>query len=167
MQDKVQRSHHKDTGCIFLDLYSLHSRSFPNNEFRRVLGRFTASSQLNVPAWILCSPQTAHSCLLCKCALINNGWVPTEYVAPDCRMKQLSVRGRLFITRPPKGEEKWQVCNSSFSAGNWTLFLLGGCPAFAGGRWSCEDRGKDWSYPTNQGVPGVTRNWTRQERILL
>lgn len=115
----------------FPDLYSLHSRSFPNNEFRRVLGRFTASSQLNVPAWILCSPQTAHSCLLCKCALINNGWVPTEYVAPDCRMKQLSVRGRLFITRPPKGEEKWQVCNSSFSAGNWTLFLLGGCPALA------------------------------------
>lgn len=38
---------------MFLDLYSLHSGSFPNNEFKRVLGTFTASSQLNVPTCIL------------------------------------------------------------------------------------------------------------------
>lgn len=38
---------------MFLDLYSLHSGSFPNNEFNRVLGSFTASSQLNVPTCTL------------------------------------------------------------------------------------------------------------------
>ena len=117
---------------MFLDLYSLHSGSFPNNEFKRVLGSFTASSQLKVPTCILCSLQTMHRCLLCRFALIN-GWAPTEYVTSDCGMKRLSVRGCLVITRPPKGEEKWPAYNSSFNGGNLILFLPGCCPTFAPG----------------------------------
>lgn len=53
MEEKKQRRHHKDTGCIFLGTYSLHSGSFPNNELKRVLGSFTASSQLHFPILIL------------------------------------------------------------------------------------------------------------------
>lgn len=105
--------HHKDTCYIFLDLYSLHSGFFPNNEFKSILGSFTASSQLNVPTWIQCSLQTTHSCLLCRCALIK-GQAPTEHMAQDCGMKRLSVRECLVFTQPPKEKKKWQVYNSNW-----------------------------------------------------
>lgn len=117
-------------GAAFSWIFIHFTRSFPNNEFRK----FLADSQ-QAPNWMFLLGFSVHhrhftqlpSVQMC---LINNGWVPTEYVAPDCRMKQLSVRA-LEVVRPPKGEEKWQVYNSSFSRGNWTLFLLGGCPTLA------------------------------------
>lgn len=53
MEAKVQGRHHKDIGYVFLGLYSLHSGSYPNKELKRVLGSFTAISQLNFPTPIL------------------------------------------------------------------------------------------------------------------
>lgn len=98
MEDKLQRRHHKDTGCIFLGIYSLHSGFFPNNELKRVLGSFTAISQLNFPTRSLYLAQTMHSC---------DKWLgPHGMCGPRLWDETIVSEGVLGLYMAPKRREK-------------------------------------------------------------